>query len=265
MTKEVERRKISSEVIDYMQRMEASEEYKNLIYDRYYKDYPEKPFISRDREVNTNWIEMPTGIIPKQVMKRNEDGLLDGHIYMLYWLNKYTNRRIPAYFEYKYGIEFEKEKQFLIDRGYLSIANKPTEKGYKTINKYHRIIENHSPNKKKPTIKDIEKQILEQRDSYIKDGTTMYTFIANSDCCDVCKALNGKHFLVEELECGKNAPPMHEGCRCSTAPYSDRQEFEDWLEHLANGGTTKEWEKLKKRKVIIAKIKNKIKVVMHKK
>lgn len=50
------------------------------------------------------------------MMVRNEDGLLPGHIYMLYWLNKFTNKRIPQYFEYEYGIDFEKEVILLRDR-----------------------------------------------------------------------------------------------------------------------------------------------------
>lgn len=29
---------------------------------------------------------------------------------------------------------------------------------------------------------------------------------------------------------GENAPPMHPNCRCSTAPYMDPEEFEEWLE-----------------------------------
>lgn len=88
-------------------------------------------------------------------------------------------------------------------------------------------------------------QIEAQRQSYIKNGFKMYTFIANSDCCDVCKAITGKHFNVADMLAGTNAPPMHPHCRCSTAPYSDDKEYEDWLDFVSNGGTTEEWEKLK--------------------
>lgn len=52
------------------------------------------------------------------------DGLLPGHIYMLYWLKKYKNKRVPAYFEYRYGIDFEKEKSFFFAINILiQIAN----------------------------------------------------------------------------------------------------------------------------------------------
>jgi hypothetical protein len=40
---------------------------------------------------------------------------------------------------------------------------------------------------------------------------------------------------------GENAPPMHPHCRCSTAAYEDSAEYEAWLDYLANGGTTAEW------------------------
>ena len=40
-----------------MQQFKASDTYCQTIYDLYYKDYSEKPFISQDREFNTNWIE----------------------------------------------------------------------------------------------------------------------------------------------------------------------------------------------------------------
>ena len=75
-------------------------------------------------------------------------------------------------------------------------------------------------------------QTIAQRDSFIRNGFKEYTFIANRDCCVVCGELNGKHFPVKKLQIGVNAPPMHEGCRCSIAAYSDRKEYEEWLNSL---------------------------------
>lgn len=142
------RNTITADTIDKMQRIEASAYYKNKIYQKFYSDYREMPYISQDRELNTNWLEQAAlfpqqSIIQKAIMIRYKDGLLPGHIYMLYWLGKYENRRIPAYFEYKYGIEFVKEKQFLIEHNYLE-NDKPTEKGKKAISKHKEIIDNHS-------------------------------------------------------------------------------------------------------------------------
>ncbi len=83
-----------------------------------------------------------------------------------------------------------------------------------------------------------------QKQSFIRNGFDEYEFIANSSCCDHCQDLNGKHFKVEKMKPGENAPPLHPHCRCSTAAYSDDAEYEAWLDYLSNGGTTEEWNKL---------------------
>ena len=87
---------------------------KNTIYQKYYADYPEKPYISNERNIQ-EWLKraemFPSqSLVSRNMMIRYNDGLLPGHIYMLYWLKKYSTKRIPTYFEYKYGISFEKEK-----------------------------------------------------------------------------------------------------------------------------------------------------------
>ena len=82
-----------------------------------------------------------------------------------------------------------------------------------------------------------------QKQSFERNGFDEYEFIANSSCCDVCQALDGKHFKVEKMMPGENAPPMHPHCRCSTAAYSDRKEYDEWLDYLSKGGTTEEWNK----------------------
>lgn len=199
---------------------------------RFYADYPEIPFISNDRA--EDWIEKAElfpqqSIIPKAMMTRFPDGLLPGHVYMLYWLKKYTNKKVPVYFEYKYGIDFEAEKVYLFDRGYLDDANKPTPNGEEAINNHIAVIENHSAGKAKP---DSATQTIAQRDSMKRNGFTEYEFIANRGCCSVCGELNGKHFPISKLKIGVNAPPMHEGCCCSIAAYSDRDEYEQWLNSL---------------------------------
>jgi len=89
-----------------------------------------------------------------------------------------------------------------------------------------------------------------QKQSFERNGFDMYEFIVNGGCCPVCKALRGKHFKVDKMMPGTNAPPMHPNCRCSTAAYEDSDEYEAWLEHLANGGTTEEWNKKGKESAI---------------
>lgn len=202
---------------------------------RFYADYPEMPYISADRP--KDWIEKAEMfpkqcIIPVEMMKRYTDNLLPGHIYMLYWLKKYTNKKVPSYFEYKYGIDFEKEKEFLYSNGFLNANNKPTEKGESAIQKYADVIEKHSLPKPSRSVEDISGQILAARNSIIANGFKKYEFIANRNCCEVCARLNGKHFPISSFKIGVNAPPMHEGCSCSIAAYEDRQAYEDWLNSL---------------------------------
>lgn len=79
------------------------------------------------------------------------------------------------------------------------------------------------------------------RQSFVANGFEQFEFIANSGCCDICQAINGKHFDVKKLMPGENAPPMHPNCRCAAAPYEDSQDYEAWLNHLEKGGTTESW------------------------
>ena len=142
------RRSIPAETIDQMQRIEASDAYKNKIYKMFYKRYPEKPYISQDRELNTNWLEQAEMfpkqcIVPKSMMKKFSDGLLPGHVYMLYWIKEIHRKRIPSYFEYKYGINFTEEQAFLQKNGYLSQEMKLTDKGNEAISLHYDIITNH--------------------------------------------------------------------------------------------------------------------------
>ena len=88
-----------------------------------------------------------------------------------------------------------------------------------------------------------------QKQSFMRNGFEEYEFIVNGGCCEICESLKGKHFKVEKMMPGENAPPMHPHCRCSTAAWSDRKEYDEWLDFLAKGGTTEDWEKLKAQKI----------------
>ncbi len=148
-TQTADRRTIAPAQIEDMQKIPASDRYRDKIYRKHYSAYPVKPYISLDREMNTNWLEQAEhfpkqAIIPVNIMTPFSDGLLPGHIYLLYWVGKNGQKRVPSYFEYKYGIEFEKEKKHLINNGYLA-DNKPTSKGAEAIVAHFDIIEAHSP------------------------------------------------------------------------------------------------------------------------
>lgn len=234
----IDRRAINASKIDQEQKIEASEEYRQKIYKLYYFDYPEMPFISKDRELNTNWIEQAEAfpdqsIIPKFIMTRFSDGLLAGDVYLLYWMDKIHRKRVPAYFEYKYGICFDKEKQFLEENGFLE-NNKPTEKGKKAIEEHKDVIENHSKKKREWSRKRKIELTTKSKNNIVENGYTHYQYIELNCDCPACKALNGKVFPVSELEIGVNAPPMGEGCKCTISPYMDEKEFYDWLENTSN-------------------------------
>lgn len=138
---------IEQNEIDKNQQIPASKDYCDKVYGKYYYNYPIKPFISKDREVRTQWLEQSEmfpeqSIVPKNNMIRYIDGLLPGHVYMLYWIKNVNRKRIPSYFEYKYGIHFNKEKEFLTDHGYLK-DGKLTEKGERAIELHNEVIKNH--------------------------------------------------------------------------------------------------------------------------
>ena len=90
-------------------------------------------------------------------------------------------------------------------------------------------------------------QIEAQKQSFERNGFEEYTFLALGTACSICRALDGKHFKVSKMMSGTNAPPMHPNCRCSVAAYEDSEDYEDWLDFLSKGGTTEEWNKLKRK------------------
>lgn len=84
-----------------------------------------------------------------------------------------------------------------------------------------------------------------QKQSFERNGFDYYEFIVNGGCCPICEAIAGDHFKVSDMMPGKNAPPMHPHCRCSTAAYEDEEDYEAWLDYLETGGTTISWQEMK--------------------
>lgn len=91
-------------------------------------------------------------------------------------------------------------------------------------------------------------QIDAQMKSYAANGIDEFEYIAcgGSDVCDICKKIDGKVFKVSKMMISENAPPMHPNCHCSTGVHIDNKEYEDWLNYIESGGTTKEWNSLTK-------------------
>lgn len=81
-----------------------------------------------------------------------------------------------------------------------------------------------------------------QKQSFIRNGFAQYTFLAIGTACEACRALNEKHFDIDKMMPGENAPPMHPNCRCSVAAYMDSEEYEEWLEtYKEHGMSYEEW------------------------
>lgn len=64
-----------------------------------------------------------------------------------------------------------------------------------------------------------------QKQSFIRNGFDEYVYVActKGDVCPICKGLDDKHFKVDDMMPGENAPPMHPNCHCSTAAYMDNE------------------------------------------
>ena len=77
-----------------------------------------------------------------------------------------------------------------------------------------------------------------QKQSFVRNGFDEYEYIAcgNNDVCSVCKALDGKHFKVDDMMPGENAPPMHPNCHCSIAAYMDNEAYEEWINSYQEHG-----------------------------
>lgn len=70
-------------------------------------------------------------------------------------------------------------------------------------------------------IAHIQTQAAEQR--YKDYGLERYEYLGRDEHdigCN-CKKLNGKVFLLSEMQTGKNAPPLHPNCRCAIIPVID--------------------------------------------
>ncbi len=94
-----------------------------------YKDYPEQPYISpyRDLKLWEKYPErFPYGIVDKKQMQRLAEGILPGHVVLLWriHLTTFTNQSvIPQYFEYRYGVDSKECVQTLQKLGFAQICS----------------------------------------------------------------------------------------------------------------------------------------------
>ncbi len=68
---------------------------------------------------------------------------------------------------------------------------------------------------------------LAEKDCYANLGIGEYEILATLDSrtSEICREMDGKHFLVSDMRPGITAPPFHPNCRTDTCPY-----FADWEE-----------------------------------
>ena len=83
------------------------------------------------------------GIVSKENMTPLPNGLLPGHIWLLYWIDEINHKRIPGYFEYQYGICFMDGVSLLKEKGYIKKDGSISKKGEQAINTYRSIITSH--------------------------------------------------------------------------------------------------------------------------
>lgn len=81
--------------------------------------------------------------------------------------------------------------------------------------------------------------------AYSAAGVTEYEYMATMDArtCEVCGALDGKHFPIKDATPGVNFPPMHPNDRCTTVEY-DLEDAADWAasgEKMPESMTYEEW------------------------
>ena len=111
-----------------------------------YAKYPEQPYISPERDL-VAWEEAPEdfpyGIIEKKQMVRLPEGLLPGHIIMLWRIhfgNFTTQTIIPQYFEYRYGVDSREVLDTLTNQGYIKLADAKKSLPLLTVAKLKKIL-----------------------------------------------------------------------------------------------------------------------------
>lgn len=94
-----------------------------------YKDYPELPYISPDRDLAL-WEAHPEkfhyGIVPKKNMIRLEEGILPGDLILLWRVhfNTFTTESvIPEYVEYRYGVDSVASIKLLLEKGFIFLQD----------------------------------------------------------------------------------------------------------------------------------------------
>lgn len=95
----------------------------------------------------------------------------------------------------------------------------------------------HVDRKRAATLVYTEKayfQSIAQRDSFKNLGVEEYEIVATLDSktSEICQAMDGQHFKLDDFQIGSTAPPFHPRCRTAIAPFFD-DEFEEEVQRAA--------------------------------
>lgn len=139
-----------------------------------YQDYAEVPYISPERDLE-KWV---TGVsigseklVPKRNMIRYDEGLLPGHLILLWRINfgTFTNTSgCPKYFEYDYGINGAQALDEIQEKGYANELSASDSLPYlnatqlKAILKQYEIV-GYSKLKKPELMELAKKQLTEEQ------------------------------------------------------------------------------------------------------
>lgn len=96
-----------------------------------------------------------------------------------------------------------------------------------------------------------------QKQSFIRNGFDEYVYVActKGDVCPICKRLDDKHFKVDDMMPGENAPPMHPNCHCSTAAYMDNEAYEEWINSYQEHGLNfEDWQSSMESEKLVDKL-----------
>lgn len=101
----------------------------NSILSKRYSGYPEAPYISPERDLAA-WEADPAqfyyGVVERKQMQRLPEGVLPGHIVMLWRIHfgSFTNETvIPQYFEYRYGVDSKEALETLTKLDFIAACS----------------------------------------------------------------------------------------------------------------------------------------------
>lgn len=147
----------------------------------------------------------------------SDSKLLRGHIIMLWWIYEVSRKKVPLYFLFEYGIDFDDELHYLHNLELLDSNNHLTAKGQKTLEEYRHIVRQHKAMKTQKgndeieyvytdaeVVKDIEE--FQSTGDFVKDQHLGKSFEQNNDYDNAIKAYKNAIELAKITDDGTIPP-----------------------------------------------------------